>query len=40
MPITRSATFSVGVTQTNAVVGQTRYYRITAAGPTDTLTIV
>jgi hypothetical protein len=34
-----TVSFSGGVTQTNAKVGANRVYTITAAGPTDTVTI-
>jgi len=36
---TAIVTFSAGVTQTSAVVGTNRVYTVTAAGPTDTMTI-
>jgi hypothetical protein len=38
IPSTRSASFSGGVTQTNATLGGFKIYTITAAGPTDTVT--
>jgi hypothetical protein len=38
IPASRSASFSAGVTQTSALVGDDRVYTITAAGATDTVT--
>ena len=40
VPITRSITFSGGVTSTTGTFGSNRWYEITAAGPTDTATVV
>jgi hypothetical protein len=34
-----TVSFSVGVTETNSLVGGNRVYIVTAAGPTDTVTI-
>jgi hypothetical protein len=39
LPLQGLATFSGGVTQTSALVGTNRVYTVTAAGPTDTVTI-
>ncbi len=39
LPVQATPTFSGGVTQTSAVVGINRVYTVTAAGPTDTVTI-
>jgi hypothetical protein len=39
IPSAVTVTFSGGVTQTNAVVGENKVYTVTAAGPTDTVTI-
>ena len=39
LPTQAGAIFSGGVTQTSAVVGANRVYTVTAAGPTDTVTI-
>jgi hypothetical protein len=39
LPVQAIASFSGGVTQTSAVVGANRVYTVTAAGPTDTVTI-
>lgn len=39
VPTGTSVSFSGGVTQTNSTVGLNRVYTVTAAGPTDTVTI-
>jgi hypothetical protein len=39
LPTQAIATFSAGVTQTSAIVGDNRVYTVTAAGPSDTVTI-
>jgi hypothetical protein len=39
LPIQAIVTFSGGVTQTSATVGSNVVYTVTAAGPTDTVTI-
>jgi hypothetical protein len=38
-PSSVSVTFSGGVTQTNSTIGENKVYIVTAAGPTDTVTI-
>jgi hypothetical protein len=40
VPLDRTITFSGGVTSTTGTLGGSRWYNITAAGPTDTATIV
>lgn len=39
VPVGTSISFSGGVTETNSTVGSNRVYVVTAAGPTDTVTI-
>jgi hypothetical protein len=39
VPAQAVVSFSGGVTQTSATVGANRVYTVTAAGPTDTVTI-
>jgi hypothetical protein len=39
LPIQASVSFSGGVSHTSTIVGVNRVYTVTAAGPTDTVTI-